>query len=261
MFPITAYVLVPSKSVGKSTFKQSVEWRPKRLQLRVTNKLRACTPSTGKATDKTAIEVSNPDSGLPKKSKSEKIAELLGQDVKELKAKAKQEKEEVQMDQRIRYAAAALSFIISGSLFFLQKSNPNSSLNLLHFLTETSAPVEVVGTNGKPSMIEFSATWCENCKTMARRVFELENEYAGRVNFVVVDDDDSGKQDIVEKYGVDGVPQFSMVGADGVVKGNLIGMVPKDALMSDLEALLRDDTLPFPGISLEQLRNGQSVEL
>lgn len=253
---VAAYVLTPSRGVGITTFRQkSTEWRPKRLQLNVAHRLRACAQSTDEATNKTEIKQASTESSTRKKSKSEEIAELLGQDTNELKSKAKQQRKELEIDQRTRYALAALSLIISGSLFAAQKLNPSSSLNLMRFLTESSAPVEVVGTNGRPSMIEFSATWCENCKVMARRVFELENEYGGRVNFVVVDGDDPGKQDIVERYGVDGVPQFSMVGSDGAVKGNLIGLVPKGALISDLEALLKKDELPFPGIPLDELRN------
>lgn len=258
MYKVAAFVLIPSKGVGRTTFRQSTEWRSQRLQLNVPNRLRACAPSTDEAVNNKEIKMPRIESQAPKKSRSEGMAELLGQDTKQLRAKAKQEKKEVELGQRVRYALAALSLIISGGLFAAQKLNPNSTLNLMRFLAENSAPVEVVGTNGKPSMIEFSTTWCENCKVMARRVFELENEYVGRVNFVVVDGDDPKRQDIVDRYGVDGVPQFSMVGSDGVVRGNLIGLVPKEALISDLEALLKKDTLPFPGIPLEELRNGRS---
>lgn len=190
----------------------------------------------------------------PTITKTEKIAAMLGQSRTQMEEKAERIKMDARKENIRKYSIAVATTIVSTALFLLQKSDPNAGLNLMKFLVQSSAPVEIVGTNGLPTLIEFSATWCENCKVMAPRVFELEKEFVGRVNFVVVDGDDPSRQEMVDRFGVDGVPQFSMVGKDGSVKGNLVGMVPKAALASDLEALLHDVALPFPGLSLDELR-------
>lgn len=214
--------------------------------------VRACLPS-----DKTSSSTSGESScSKPNTlSKSEQMAVLLGQDIAELKRKAEHQKLELRNENIRNYGIALATTVVTCAVFAIQKADLSSGLNLMTVLRRSSAPIEVIGTNGKPTMIEFSAKWCENCKAMAPRVFELEKEFAGRVNFIVVDGEDPMRQEIVDDYGVDGIPQFSMVGKDGKVRGNLIGMVPKGALRSDLDALLREESLPFPGLSLEELRS------
>lgn len=218
-----------------------------RRRVRVT--VRACTSRSGPN--------SSNDGETPstiQKSKTEEIAALLGQSKEEMEQKGSEIKKQVAAENRRKYGLALASTVISTALFFNTYLDPNSNINLMKYLTSTSTPVEVVGQNGKPTMIEFSATWCENCKYMARRVFELENEYSGRINFIVVDGEDPAIQDIVDKYGVDAIPQFSMISKSGEVQTNLVGLVPKSVLASDLDALLKEETLPFEGLSLAQLK-------
>lgn len=222
--------------------------------------VRACirTDGTKADSDSKSSAESSAIQAPDKKSKTEEMVELLGQNKEELENKTAESKATVAADNRKKYGLALASTVISTLLFVSQKLDPTAGINLMHFLTSTSAPVELIGQNGKPTMIEFSATWCENCKYMARRVFELENEYVGKVNFVVIDGEDPARQEIVDRYGVDAIPQFSMVSRDGKVRANLIGLVPKQALASDLEALLNGDTLPFRGLSLDAFKGPHS---
>lgn len=229
---------------------------------RVCNRIRviACLPSQKprSATQGEELTTNINSDGKPKMSKTEQIAIMLGKNTDDMRVKSEKIKEEGRAEKRMSYGLALSSFVVGGVFFFVQYLDPNSSINLMQFMTQSSAPVDIIGTNGKPTLIEFSAAWCENCKYMAQRVFDLEKQYAGRINFVVVDGEDPERTDIVDKYGVDAIPQFSMISKDGKVEANLVGLVPKDVLMSDLDALLGDEALPFKGISLEQLKGPDS---
>lgn len=251
----SAFVLHPglhSRNVFASH--QTCRKVPKRVNNRV--QVRACIPNEKRETPPDAeVSLTTPKAdNSEKSSKTAQIAAMLGQDTKKMKAEAERVKQEVNAENRRKYGLALTSIIVSSTLFFTQYLDPNSAVNLMQYMAKSSTPVNVVGTNGKPTLIEFSATWCENCKYMARRVFELENEYAGLVNFVVIDGEDPHRMEIVDKYGVDAIPQFSMISKDGNVQTNLVGLVPKSVLASDLDALLKDDILPFKGLSLEELR-------
>lgn len=255
-----AYISSPPVFVSRTSFIQRTQWKPLVKRMRRPSYVRACIRTddtkagSGSESSADSSAVQAPD----RKSKTEEMVELLGQNKAELEEKAAEIKAAAAADNRKKYGLALASAVISTLLFVSQKLDPTAGVNLMHFLTDTSAPIELIGQNGKPTMIEFSATWCENCKYMARRVFELENEYVGRVNFVVIDGEDPSRQEIVDRYGVDAIPQFSMVTKDGQVSVNLIGLVPKQALASDLEALLNGDTLPFKGLSLEALTGPSS---
>lgn len=255
MSPPVAFVTAPLTLFTRSTrFSQCAIRRSTGTSVNSKHRIRVCA-TTDKTADSTALEEGKTTSEGRKLSKSEEMAALLGQDVGELKRKAEKQKQDLWREKRGRILMALASMGIAGFIFWLRKNDPDASLNLMKFLAETSAPVEVVGTNGKPTFVEFSATWCTNCKVMSKRVFELEQEYGDRVNFVVVDGDDPSRSEMVEKFGVDGVPQFSMVSTEGEVRGNLIGLVPKEALQKDLDALINGEGLPFPGVSLQELRN------
>lgn len=46
---------------------------------------------------------------------------------------------------------------------------------------------------GKPVVVDIYATWCAGCKNIAPTLSQLKQDYAGKVNFVVLDVTDPGK--------------------------------------------------------------------
>jgi thioredoxin 1 len=88
---------------------------------------------------------------------------------------------------------------------------------------------------GRPVVVDFFATWCGPCKTLAPRLDALAGEYNDRIKFVSVDIDQAPS--LASKYKVEGVPTLLFFGADGNIVNASIGLISKDALRAKLESL------------------------
>ncbi|CAM9753830.1 unnamed protein product [Ectocarpus sp. 4 AP-2014] len=146
------------------------------------------------------------------------------------------------------------SFLSAVGLFFFQhaaiapaQANP---VVLLRAMETTSAPLATALTNGKPTVVDFYADWCENCKAMAPSMREIEEQFKNQINFVVVDGSAEKNYDLVDAFRVDGIPHLAMVNGNGEVETAIIGAVPKDVVVDDIKALLAGRPLPFKGFDM-----------
>jgi thiol:disulfide interchange protein len=91
-------------------------------------------------------------------------------------------------------------------------------------LARRSVEPEVALTNGKPTLIEFYADWCQVCREMAPAMLELERSTQNRLDVVLVNVDNPRWQDLVNRYDVNGIPQLNLFSADGQPRGKSIGL-------------------------------------
>ena len=91
-------------------------------------------------------------------------------------------------------------------------------------LARRSVEPEVALTNGKPTLIEFYADWCQVCREMAPAMLELERSTQNRLDVVLVNVDNPRWQDLVNRYEVNGIPQLNLFSADGQPRGKSIGL-------------------------------------
>lgn len=90
---------------------------------------------------------------------------------------------------------------------------------------------------GKPVVVDFFATWCGPCKTLAPRLDQLAAEFGDRIKFVSVNLDQA--QELARQLNVQGVPTLFFVGADGQIADTSVGLVSAAVLRTKLESLLK----------------------
>ncbi|WP_017318135.1 thioredoxin family protein [Mastigocladopsis repens] len=112
-------------------------------------------------------------------------------------------------------------------------------------LGEQSIPLEVALTNGKPSLMEFYADWCTVCQKMAPDIAQLEQQYADKVNFVMLNVDNTKWLPEMLRYRVDGIPHLVYLNKDGEAVAQAIGDQPRTIMTSNLEALVASSPLPY----------------
>lgn len=133
---------------------------------------------------------------------------------------------------------AILSVLLALGNYAYEWTHPATPIQLLVNMERANTPLSDVGKNSKPTVIDFWAPWCENCRYMAPKLFQIEENYKGRVNFVMVNADDPANWPLIEALGVDAIPHMALLESDGTVDTALIGTVPKEWLAGDLDVLI-----------------------
>ena len=113
-------------------------------------------------------------------------------------------------------------------------------------LEKDSIPLDVALGNGKPTVVEFYADWCEVCKESAPNVYEVESKFGRDINFVMLNIDNTKWGGEMDQYGVDGIPHLVFLDEKGKSEGQVVGRFPKTALEQNVQALVdRKGSVPF----------------
>jgi thiol-disulfide isomerase/thioredoxin len=150
---------------------------------------------------------------------------------------------QVESRKRNNSIVAVLSISLAFMNYFWQFTHPISAIQLLYTMEQSSAPITAIANNGKPTVVDFWAPWCENCKQMAPTLYQVEQEFSDRVNFIMVNGDAPEAWPLIDLFGVDAIPHLALVEADGTVDTALIGPVPKAWLEKDLQVMLDNSKL------------------
>ncbi|MFZ4442223.1 MAG: thioredoxin family protein [Planktothrix agardhii] len=135
------------------------------------------------------------------------------------------------------------AMILSLSVFLAIRSEATSTS--LPQLVEESIPLDIALNNGKPTLMEFYANWCTSCQTMAPELSEIKHKYSEKLNFVMLNVDNSKWLPELLKYRVDGIPHFVYLNQKAETIAQTIGEIPRPILEANLESLIAENPLPY----------------
>ena len=129
-------------------------------------------------------------------------------------------------------------------------------------LARRSLDPQTALSNGRPTLIEFYADWCQVCREMAPAMLELEQSSREQLDVVLVNVDNPRWQDLVDRYDVNGIPQLNLFNAEGEPRGRSLGLRSSEELQLLSAALLENQPLPaLPGVgSISRLPGPSSTD-
>ncbi|XP_022679031.1 thioredoxin-like protein HCF164, chloroplastic isoform X1 [Setaria italica] len=155
---------------------------------------------------------------------------------------------------------ALLSTLGAVALFASQRLNLSEAS--LKDLAANAVPYEEALSNGKPTVVEFYADWCEVCRELAPDIYQVEQQYKNipsnpcyrhgnqdlkvlhcrdRVNFVMLNVDNTKWEQELDEFGVEGIPHFAFLDKEGNEEGNVVGRLPKQYFLDNVVALASGD--------------------
>ncbi|KAL5168495.1 Thioredoxin-like protein HCF164, chloroplastic [Glycine soja] len=109
-------------------------------------------------------------------------------------------------------------------------------------LSAIAMPYEEALSNGKPTVVEFYADWCEVCREFAPDVYQVEQQFKDQVNFVMLNVDNTKWEQELDEFSMEGIPHFAFLDKIGNEEGNVVGRLPRQYLLENVDALARGET-------------------
>ncbi len=103
------------------------------------------------------------------------------------------------------------------------------------YVTGTDANFEdEVLNSDQPVLVDFWATWCGPCRTIAPTIEKLAADFEGRAKIVKLDVDNNPQTAM--KYGIRSIPSLLFF-KDGKPVDQMVGVVPERELAAKLDTL------------------------
>ncbi|AFZ55346.1 thioredoxin family protein [Cyanobacterium aponinum UTEX 3222] len=138
---------------------------------------------------------------------------------------------------------ALVAIALAITLVFASQTKVSSQS--LEAQAQKATNLDIALNNGKPSLVEFYANWCTSCQAMAGDLAQLKENFEDKINFVMLNVDNSKWLPEILNYGVDGIPHFVFFNENGDAIADTIGEQPLTIFEENLQALLNHQPLPY----------------
>ena len=136
--------------------------------------------------------------------------------------------------QRILFLLVCI-FLATGLFILRAGLDSRSSLDTL---ARKSLDPYIAISNGRPTVYEFYADWCQACKEMAPTMLKLEAQNRDKIDFIFLNVDNPRWVDLISSFNVNGVPQLNFFDANGEVIATSLGLKNENQLKGLLTSLI-----------------------
>ena len=141
-----------------------------------------------------------------------------------------------------RMLLAAVAALLALALFWFRGGlHPEAPLERL---ARQSPDLNVALADGRPTLVEFYADWCEACRSMAPAMETMERRHQGELDVVLLNVDNPRWQPQIETYAVNGIPHLELFDQGGDRLGQVIGARTDEELELLGSALVAGTPLP-----------------
>ena len=142
---------------------------------------------------------------------------------------------------RLPQLVLLLVAIIVVAVVWLEGGRPEG--DLLDQMARRSLPLETALQNGRPTLVEFYADWCESCRTMAPSIETMQEQHP-EIDLVLLNVDNPAWEAQIKRFGVNGIPHLQLFDGDGESLGQSIGVRQPQELEDLAQALEGSGPLP-----------------
>lgn len=101
-------------------------------------------------------------------------------------------------------------------------------------ITDSDFEAEVINSGGI-TVVDFWAPWCGPCRKMGPILDEIAEEYKDKIKVVKINTDDNLKS--ATEYQISSLPSV-FIFKNGEAKETMIGLMPKSAIVSNIQKYL-----------------------
>ncbi len=101
-------------------------------------------------------------------------------------------------------------------------------------ITDSTFESEVL-KNDSVTVVDFWAPWCGPCRKMGPVLDEIAGEFEGKIRVAKINTDENLKT--AKEYQISGLPSI-VIFKNGEAKETLVGLMPKSAIVSNIEKYL-----------------------
>ena len=151
------------------------------------------------------------------------------------------------LDNYQRILLFVFAFLFAIILFFLRVGI--SSQAPFDQLARRSLDPDIALANGRPTIFEFYADWCEACREMAPAILSIEEKNNNQFDLVLLNIDNQRWEDLLIQYQVIGIPQLNFFDKNGEPVGNSIGLRDEEELEVVIDSIIQENPIPsFGGV-------------